>query len=271
MIEARTGSSVESYTEESNVFDLIDSGHVLGSKAALFNTESYGRVLYTGDFSLRKRAFLKGFDPEPADTLVMESTYGVEHYKFPREKEFEDNFGSWLIENQGKLFLFGYSLGKAQKILYYVKKFVDRPVFVYYTVKKVLDIYDKVLDMDFDFQSFEFSEVGDKPDNSIFVLPSSISKNDGVEKAVKSADGLKAGFSGWAVSDSYSYRGGYDQTFVLSDHADFRELEQTVEKVQPERVYTFHGFDEEFAKYLRKEKQINAKALKKNQSSLSDF
>lgn len=256
----------------SHDFELFDSGHVLGSSAVRFQTEKYGSVLYTGDFSTRSRAFLDGFEPVEADTLIMETTYGVDYYSFPSEEEFITDFQEFLSSNSGEsLFLFGYSLGKAQKILYYLEEMVDRPVYIYHTIDKVIDVYRRVLDVDFDFEVFELDNVGDKPENSIFVLPSSISRNDNVEEAVKKVEGLKAGFSGWGVSDSYQYRGGYDKVFPLSDHADFRELEQTVDKVNPKEVYTFHGFDEEFAKYLRKEKGINARALKRNQSSLSDF
>ncbi|WP_458205749.1 hypothetical protein [Haladaptatus sp. NG-SE-30] len=36
---------------------------------------------------------------------------------------------------------------------------------------------------------------------------------------------MKVGFSRWAVTDSYRYRGGYDVTFPLSDHCDFDDLD----------------------------------------------
>jgi len=37
----------------------------------------------------------------------------------------------------------------------------------------------------------------------------------------------------------------------LSDHCGFDDLVKLVKQVDPEKVYTTHGFDEEFASYLK--------------------
>lgn len=267
----RKRSNTEVSRKQHKDFELIDSGHVLGSKSLKFSSKKYGDVLYTGDVSTRDRAFLEGFNPVDAETLILETTYGISNYVFPSQEEFIREFRQWIEINQDKdLFMFGYSLGKAQKILYYVQKFTDKRIYVYHTINDLLDIYEEALDLSFDVEEFELSEVAEHEGENIYIIPSTLSDSEKVEKAVNEVDGLKAGFSGWAVSDSFKYRGGYDETFVLSDHCDFRELTEMVEKVGPERVYTFHGFDEAFAKYLRKE-GLNARALRKNQSSLSDF
>lgn len=271
LMGARTGKDIVNKVHDS--FEMINSGHVLGSRAVLFETDRYGRVLYTGDFALSSRAFLDGFDPVSADTLIMESTYGIDNYVFPGEDRFEEAFSSWLELNKDKpLFLFGYSLGKAQKILYYLNKYFDGSVRVYHTIEKLMGVYDEFVDFEFDYEGFELSDIDkESAKDSVYLLPSSVSKNDNVQSTVDRVGGLKVGFSGWAKSDSYKYRGGYDETFVLSDHADFEGLVETVERVDPQRVLTFHGFDEEFASYLRKNKRVNAKALKKNQTSLNNF
>jgi putative mRNA 3-end processing factor len=38
----------------------------------------------------------------------------------------------------------------------------------------------------------------------------------------------------------------------LSDHCDFRELVDVVKRCNPDKIYTFHGFSEDFALSLRK-------------------
>ena len=79
---------------------------------------------------------------------------------------------------------------------------------------------------------------------------------------------MTAGFSGWAIEESFKYRGDYDETFVLSDYSDFSELTVTVETLDPEVVYTEHGFSDEFATYLDAELDVDAQSLKENQTSL---
>jgi Cft2 family RNA processing exonuclease len=53
-------------------------------------------------------------------------------------------------------------------------------------------------------------------------------------------------------ADRARYQFRCDAAFPLSDHADYDELLECVERVQPKRVYTVHGFVEEFAADLRR-------------------
>ncbi len=55
--------------------------------------------------------------------------------------------------------------------------------------------------------------------------------------------------SGWRDSEiGQRFRG--DHAIAMSDHADFDELLQFARMVQPQKIYTMHGF-EDFPKYLR--------------------
>lgn len=246
--------------------DLIPSGHILGSSAFLID----GKVLYTGDVAISDRAYMEGFQPVEADKLIIESTYGIPNYRFPDQGEVEKEVKDWVKDTGEPLFLFGYSLGKAQKIQQMVQEATERPIVAHGSVKKMNDVVERHTDLEFRAKEYkENKEVLDE--NGIFIAPSRVSKAEFVEKLVEKHGGEKVGFSGWAVDDSYRYRGGYDETFPLSDHCDFDELVELVKEVDPGEVYTHHGFDEAFASYLKKELGFNARALKKNQSSLTDF
>ncbi|MFB6100712.1 MAG: MBL fold metallo-hydrolase RNA specificity domain-containing protein [Candidatus Nanohalobium sp.] len=279
---ARAGEEVKR-TEAENI-ELMNSGHILGSSAALIKGEK--DVLYTGDVSLRDRVYLDGFEPVSADILVMESTYGIPAYTFPEQQVIENRVRDFIQDKQSPLILFGYSLGKAQKIQKIVEEVTERPILAHGAVKKMNDVVEKSSDLDSktSFLRSDFSEeklsFRAKPygenreimkEDGILIAPSNTSQSDWVEKLVEETGALKAGFSGWAATDSFKYRGGYDETFQLSDHCDFNELVELVEKVDPEKVYVQHGFDEEFASYLKRELGYNARALKQNQSSLTDF
>lgn len=267
LAEARTGNDI-SHVEGTEKVRLIPSGHIVGSRAALIEGDE--RVLYTGDFATDDRAYLQGFDAVEADVLVIESTYGVPNYRFPDQKEVEKRIEDWIFSNDRPLFLFGYSLGKAQKIQTIVQEATDRPVVAHGAVEKMNAAVEQVTGQGFRAESYtEKKDV--LKDNGIFVGPTRSAKSDSMNNFIEKVDGLKAGFSGWASSDAYKYRGGYDETFVLSDHADFDGLVETVKEVDPEKVYTTHGFDEAFAAHLSKELGFNAKALKENQTSLTDF
>ena len=57
--------------------------------------------------------------------------------------------------------------------------------------------------------------------------------------------------SGWANSDKTRYRYGADQAIALSDHADFDELLEFVQRVNPKKVYCTHGL-EKFPHHLKR-------------------
>jgi Cft2 family RNA processing exonuclease len=56
--------------------------------------------------------------------------------------------------------------------------------------------------------------------------------------------------TGWAVDPSARYRYGVHEMIALSDHADFPELVEYVERARPKVVYTLHG-GPGFAHHLR--------------------
>ena len=66
-------------TEEVEGVELLDSGHILGSRALRIADEVY----YTGDASGRARAFLGKCRTRRARILIMETTYGIPDYIFP--------------------------------------------------------------------------------------------------------------------------------------------------------------------------------------------
>lgn len=264
LVRARTGASFE-FTESMPGIELLPAGHVVGSRAALVDADR--RYLYTGDFSTRDRLFLDGFDPVSADVLVMETTYGDPTYRFPPQAELEAEICDWLADHDEPLFLFGYSLGRAQKLQHLARRATDRPLVASDAIRAVNDAIEGTTDITFDAEPFEANGLsGDE----IVVLPSNLSRADWVSGLVERVDGLKVGFSGWAVTSSYRYRGGYDATFPLSDHCDFDELVSVVEAVNPEIVYTQHGFTDEFAAHLQK-RGYDARPLMRHQRSLLDF
>src|SRR5215831_253048 len=57
--------------------------------------------------------------------------------------------------------------------------------------------------------------------------------------------------TGWAVDPNCRYRYQCDAAFPLSDHADFPDLLEMVNQIQPKKVYTLHGFAADFAQTLR--------------------
>ncbi|WP_115865027.1 MBL fold metallo-hydrolase [Halorussus litoreus] len=286
LVEARTGATLPEYREGTDEVTLYPAGHVVGSRAALVEADGAGdpagearRYLYTGDFSVRDRLYLDGFEPVEADVLVMETTYGDPRYRFPPERELQGEIRDWLADNDERpLVLFGYALGRAQKLQWLAREATDRPLLVHESIRTVNDAIESATGLDFPAETLP---AGDDPSladgapdlagDEILVLPTHHSRSDWVEEVAERYDALKAGFSGWAVEESFRYRGGYDATFPFSDHCDFDELVDVVEAVDPEVVYTHHGFAAEFADYLTTHHGYDARPLLGDQTRLDQF
>lgn len=253
----------------------VSAGHVPGSRATILEDDGT-TYLYTGDCSTRDRFALSGFDPAAVasewdvDVLVVETTYGKPEYVFEDQTTLERRIVDWLDEtHETPVLLFGYTLGRAQELQSLVRRSERRRLFVTKAIERINDVVESAWDVDFDAERYR-REVTLGPGDAL-VLPTQTNRLSFVDGIVERTGAIKAGFSGWATEESFKYRGGYDETFVLSDHCDFTELANVVETLEPEQVYTQHGFVDEFATYVETELGIDARSLKRNQTSLSDF
>src|SRR5205823_14554476 len=98
---------------------LLPAGHIFGSAQILIHTAD-GSLLYTGDFKLRQGKSAEPAEWRQADTLIMETTFGLPRYQFPPTEKVIDQIVAFcrdtLADNAVPVLL-GYSLGKAQEVL----------------------------------------------------------------------------------------------------------------------------------------------------------
>ena len=264
----RRGEQPKSARDSDASVTMVDSGHVPGSRAFLIEDEH--RYLYTGDLSVRDRFFLSGFDPPDADVLVVESTYGKPDYRFPAQAEIEATIVEWLEDTADRpVLLMGYALGRAQELEVLAERADRRRIFVTDAIDRLDSIIKASLDVEFHHQLFT-NEVDLGP-GDVLVLPSQTNNLQFVETLREETGAIKAGFSGWAIESSYRFARDLDVAFPLSDHADYDELLSVVEAVDPRKVFTVHGFVDELASAIERDLGYPSQALKRNQSTLSDF
>ncbi|CCC40409.1 MBL fold metallo-hydrolase RNA specificity domain-containing protein [Haloquadratum walsbyi] len=251
--------------------DLIPAGHIAGSRAVLLtDPETDCRYLYTGDCRLSDRLYLDGFDPVDADVLILETTYGDPKYRFPSPEKTHDRIREWLAQTMDDVvILFGYALGRAQKLQVLLESTARSRVFITDAIAELNAVIESHHEISFDARRYT-TDVTLQPGDAV-VLPMQTTRLGWIESLIEATDAMTAGFSGWAIDDSFIYQRGVDKGFVLSDHCDYDELIELVTTVDPERVYTQHGFTETFATRLTREHGYDTQALKSNQSTLGDF
>ena len=247
---------------------MYEAGHVPGSRAFLVEDER--RILYTGDCSVRDRFSLVGFEPPEADVLIIESTYGKPAYRFPSQSAVEAEIEDWLRETGDRpVLLLGYALGRAQELQLLAERADRDRIFVTEAIEALNEPIAARTGVEFDVAPYT-SDVDLRAGDAL-VLPSQTNNLRFVEQLREETGALKAGFSGWAIDSSYRYARDLDAAFPLSDHPDFDELLEIVRAVDPEVVYTVHGFVDELAAAIQSRLGVSTQALKAQQTSLGEF
>lgn len=55
--------------------------------------------------------------------------------------------------------------------------------------------------------------------------------------------------------------GGVDKGFVLSDHGDFRQLNEAIRLTGAERVYVTHGYERPFSRWITEGLGLHAEVM----------
>ncbi len=224
---------------------LLPAGHIFGS-AQLFLESAAGSLLYTGDFKLRAGRSAERTEWKQADTLIMETTYGLPRYRLPPTELVVQQIVAFCretLEEGGTPVLLGYSLGKAQEILCALAEAKLQPM-LHGAVFRMTRIYEQFGQTFCGYERYNADAVAGK----VLICPPGAQRSRMLDKIPNKRVAM---ISGWAVEPNAIYRYQVDAAFALSDHADYDDLLRYVELVQPQRVLTLHGFAAEFARDLR--------------------
>ena len=256
-------------------FTTIDSGHCHGGLMYRFNIPSGESILYTGDFNPRTRKFLgDSWVPLPvpvkSDILIIESTYGIEDFRFPDPIEIIKEISEFIFENiniRKNLALLGYSFGKAQ-ILSHLCEELEIPYLV------TPEIYRINLSLErFIPQKFKRG-VLINPNNISAPVKETLKRGGAViiaapyEKRYLPRVDITSQFSGQIMRKKSWIKA--DKVFPLSDHADFNDLCLFIKECSPKMIFTFDGEADSFARRLRKE-GFEAKSLDEKPSNLLKY
>lgn len=233
---------------------LYPAGHIFGSAQFFLRTED-DSLLYTGDFKLRRGRSAEPCEWTGADTLIMETTFGLPRYRFPPTEDVIARIVSFCreaVEEDEVPVLLGYSLGKAQEILCSLADAGLTPM-LHGSVFRMTRIYEQFGQEFCEYLRYDPNNVRGK----VLICPPSANRSRMLEKIARKRVAM---ISGWAIDPNAIYRYQVDAAFPLSDHADYNDLLKYVELVKPKRVLTLHGFAAQFARDLR-ERGIEAWAL----------
>lgn len=238
---------------------LHPAGHILGS--AQVRLERNGEVwLVTGDFKRHSDPTCAPFEPLRCHTLVTESTFGLPVFRWPEPETVMADISAWwhtnAAEGQPSL-LFAYALGKAQRILAGVDA-TTGPIFTHGAVEQIAHVYREAGVRLPSTRAVAEARKKDEFAGALVVAPPSAEGSTWMRRFMNAS---RAFASGWMQIRGNRRRRSLDRGFVLSDHADWRGLLDTIEASGAQRIWVTHGYAAEMVQLLR-EKGLSAEAVR---------
>src|SRR5919109_1148114 len=258
LLERRFGSEsrVESlrYGEAATIGDVRVSfhpaGHILGS--AQIRIESVEGVwVVAGDYKRAADPTCDGFEPVPCDTFVTESTFGLPIYRWDPTAAVIAEILEWWQGNRADgrtSVLFCYTIGKVQRLLAELARVTDRRVFVHGMMLSMIAAYREAgIDM-LAVESATEQPRGTKFAGELVLAPLSARGTPWMRRLGDHSDAFASGLM--RVRGVRRQR-AFDRGFVLSDHADWPALLDTIAETGASRVLVTHGYAEPLSRHLR--------------------
>jgi putative mRNA 3-end processing factor len=234
------------------------AGHVIGSAQIRLEYKGYV-VVFSGDYKTQPDFITTPFEPVTCHTFITESTFGLPIYNWHSEDRLREQLHSWVTSNQANnrtSVFFGYSLGKAQRLMSLLDGCDE--IFVHRSIHNLNEAITnsgiqlpktKLWSADLDKKTLQ---------NKIIIAPPALLGSRMLNRVPNAA---KALCSGWMQIRGNRRWQTVDAGFVVSDHADWNGLISAVKATEAEQVYVTHGSQAVFSKYLN-EIGIKAKELK---------
>ena len=237
---------------------LHPAGHIIGSSQIRLAYQGEIWVV-SGDYKTTDDGLSGVFEPLRCHHFITESTFGLPIYQWqPQEMVYED-IRRWIGRNKElgrSSVLLAYSLGKAQRVIDAIKETGDQ-IFVH---GAIWNSHETIRSMGIDLPQVH-RITPDTPKEwlkgAIVIAPPSAEGSSWLKRFGPYATGI---CSGWMQVRGNARRRNAEAGFVLSDHADWKGLNEAVEATGAQHVYVTHGFQAVFARHLQ-EKGLDAKEI----------
>ncbi len=233
------------------------AGHILGS-AQISLTYRGERVVVTGDYKRRPDPTCALFTPVPCDILITEATFALPVFTHP---PIEGEIARLLraqAQFPGRAIIVGaYALGKAQRLIMELRRVgYVAPIYLHGAMEKMCELYERH-GVALGALLPAAGNAGEKLAGQIIIAPPSALHD---RWSRRFADPLLAVASGWMRIRQRARQKNIDLPLVISDHADWNELTQTITQLRPAETWITHGRTDALIRWCEMN-QLRARAL----------
>lgn len=237
----------ETFSINNVKFSLHPAGHIIGSSQV--RVEYRGEVwVFSGDYKTENDGISVPYEPVQCHAFITECTFGLPAFKWQPQRQVMEEINAWWQQNreEGKTsVLFGYSLGKAQRLLKSLNPSVGK-IFTHGAIQNMTEVLRPFANFP---ETIRITREVKKEEirGGIVLAPPSAQGSTWIRKMVPYETGMA---SGWMAFRGARRRRAVDRGFVLSDHCDWRGLLSSIKATGCERVICTHGYSEIFCRFL---------------------
>ena len=220
---------------------LQPAGHVLGSAQVAME---YGgaRAVVSGDYKRVPDPTCAGFVPVPCDVFVTEATFALPVFRHPPpEHEIQRLLDSVALFPDRTHVVGCYALGKCQRLIALLRAAGwDRPIWLHGALMPLCQVYEARGIPLGDVRLATGAAKAELEGAIVLAPPSAVTDR----WARRLADPVVAMASGWMRVRQRAKSRGVELPLVISDHADWDELNATLDEVAAPEVWVTHGREE---------------------------
>ncbi|HEX3180892.1 MAG TPA: ligase-associated DNA damage response exonuclease [Beijerinckiaceae bacterium] len=214
------------------------AGHVLGSAQICIEAKGL-RIVVSGDYKRMRDPTCAAFELVPCDVFISEATFGLPVFRHPdAAHEIARLIDSCRLFPERAHLVGAYSLGKAQRIMALLREAGwTRPIYIHGTMEKLTRLYER--------EGIDLGEIirvtgpeRPKLGGEIVICPPSALQELWSRRF---PEPVPAFASGWMRVRARARQRGVELPLVISDHADWNELCETILATGCSELWVTHG------------------------------
>jgi putative mRNA 3-end processing factor len=249
---ARSGTQAVSYGERLTIGDvtvtLFPAGHVLGSAQVLIEWKGV-RVVVSGDYKRTADPTCAPFELVSCDLFVTEATFALPVFQHGEAREEVAKLLKSRAQFPDRCHVIGvYGLGKCQRLIALLRAAgYERPIYLHGALVECCALYEFYGVRLGELQSATGARRDELKGEIVLAPPSAIADR----WSRRLPDPVTAFASGWMRVRARARQQGIELPLVISDHADWRELTETIAETDAAEIWVTHGREDALLHYIQ--------------------